>query len=191
MLEIQVLISWVTAKGNSSDNSCKRAYKGSLTWGKLRQAGGDDFIVSKSSKDDARCLIARFTCLPWHQNVFIARFLCLPWHQTPEQNALNLTSKQKRVYIDSKYLAQHSQVHQPHGKDFRYLESFDGLFANYFNYIMVLCDFFGRVRSLRAINNWDIHQKHTLAVNRYKSAPICGHSLARAQLIICCFRDSV
>ena len=40
-----------------------------------------------------------------------------------------------------------------------------GLFANLSDDFMVLCDFLGRARTLKAINNWYISPKNALAMN--------------------------
>ena len=55
------------------------------------------------------------------------------------------------------------------GKDGRYLVLVVGPFANLSDDFMVLCDFLGRARALKAINSWYISPKHALALamNRY------------------------
>ena len=47
---------------------------------------------------------------------------------------------------------------------------------------MVLNDFLGRARALKAINRWNISPKHALAMNR--------HILHWGKLILGCFRDA-
>ena len=58
---------------------------------------------------------------------------------------------------------------------------------------MVLSNFLGRARSLKAIYSWDINPKHALKMNRHILVPLFGHlaSLAWAKLILGRFRDAV
>ena len=58
---------------------------------------------------------------------------------------------------------------------------------------MVLCDFLGRARALKAINSWNISPKHALAMNRHILVSHFGHlaSLVWAKLILGRFRDAV
>ena len=66
-------------------------------------------------------------------------------------------------YHDSTF----TQVLKSHGKDGRYLELVVGPFANLSDDFMVLCDFLGRARALKAIYSWNISPKHALAMNRH------------------------
>ena len=58
---------------------------------------------------------------------------------------------------------------------------------------MVLCDFLGRARALKAIYSWYISPKHALAMNRHILVSHFGHlvSLVWAKLILGRFRDAV
>jgi len=44
---------------------------------------------------------------------------------------------------------------------------YSALFANLSEDFIVLCDFLGRARALKAINSWYISPKHALAMNRH------------------------
>ena len=99
-----------------------------------------------------------------------------------------------RKNLDSKYPGStFTQRLKSYGKDGRYLVLVVGPFANLSDDFMVLCDFLGRVRALRAINSWNISPKHALAVNRHILITRFGHlaALAWARLILSRFRDSV
>ena len=50
-----------------------------------------------------------------------------------------------------------------------------GPFANLCDDFMVLCDFLGRARALKAINRWNISPKHALAMNRHILVSHFGH----------------
>ncbi len=50
-------------------------------------------------------------------------------------------------------------------EDGRYLVLVVGPFANLSDDFMVLCDFLGRARALKAINSLNISPKHALAMN--------------------------
>ena len=53
-------------------------------------------------------------------------------------------------------------------KDGRYLVLVVGPFANLSgDFMVLLCDFLGRARAVKAINSWDISPKHALAMNRH------------------------
>ena len=52
-------------------------------------------------------------------------------------------------------------------KDGRYLMLVVGPFANLSDNFVVLCDFLGRARALKAIHSWNISPKHALAMNRH------------------------
>ena len=68
-----------------------------------------------------------------------------------------------------------------------------GPFANLSDDFMVLCDFLGRARALKAIYSWNISPKHALAINRHILLSHFGHlaSLVWAKLILGRFRDAV
>ena len=57
---------------------------------------------------------------------------------------------------------------------------------------MVLCDFLGRARALKAINSWNISPKHALAMNRHILIPHFGHlaSFVSEKLILGPFCDA-
>ena len=60
-------------------------------------------------------------------------------------------------------------------KDGRYLVMVVGPFANLSDDFMVLCDFLGRARALKAISSWYISPKHALAMNRHILVSHFGH----------------
>ena len=68
-----------------------------------------------------------------------------------------------------------------------------GPFANLSDDFMVLCDFLGRARALKAINSWNISPKHALAINRHILVSHFGHlaSLVWAKLTLGRFLDAV
>jgi hypothetical protein len=115
---------------------------------------------------------------------------------TPNARAQKFQSDvEKRVRdLDSKYPGStFTQRLKSYGKDGKYLVLVVGPFANLSDDFMVLCDFLGRVRALRAINSWNINPKHALAMNRHILITRFGHlaALAWARLILSRFRDSV
>ena len=115
---------------------------------------------------------------------------------TPNARAQQVQADtEKRAHdLDLKYPGStFTQVLKSHGKDGRYLVLVVGPFANLSDDFMVLCDFLGRVRAFRAINNWNISPKHALALNRHILVSHFGHlaSLVWAQLILGRFRDAV
>ena len=59
----------------------------------------------------------------------------------------------KAVFASEEGVDAHAAGIPPQAALLLHLESFDGLFVNHCDEIMVLCDFLGRVRVLRAINN--------------------------------------
>ena len=77
----------------------------------------------------------------------------------PERNRFNLTPKNAPVIsLDLKYPGPiFTKVLKSHGKDGRYLVLVVGPFANLSDDFMVLCDFLGRARALKAINKLE-HQ---------------------------------
>ncbi len=58
---------------------------------------------------------------------------------------------------------------------------------------MVLCDFLGRARALKAIYDWNISPKQALVINRNMLISHFGHlaSLVWTKLILDRFRDAV
>ena len=115
---------------------------------------------------------------------------------TPNARAQKFQSDvEKRARdLDSKYPGStFTQRLKSYGKDGKYLVLVVGPFANLSDDFMVLCDFLGRVRALRAINSWNINPKHALAINRHILITRFGHlaALAWARLILNRFRDSV
>ena len=86
-----------------------------------------------------------------------------------------------------------THVIKSHGKDGRYLVLVVCPFANLSDDFMVLCDFLGRARALKAINSWNISPKHALVINRHILVSHFGHlaSLVWAELILGRFRDAV
>ena len=76
---------------------------------------------------------------------------------------------EKRAHdLDLKYPgSSFTQVLKSHGKDGRDLVLVVGPFANLSDDFVVLCDFLGRARALKAIHSWSISLKHTLAMNRH------------------------
>ena len=115
---------------------------------------------------------------------------------TPNARAQKFQSDvEKRVRdLDSKYPGStFTQRLKSYGKDGKYLVLVVGPFANLSDDFMVLCDFLGRVRALRAINSWNINPKNALAMNRHILISRFGHlaALAWARLILSRFRDSV
>ena len=68
-----------------------------------------------------------------------------------------------------------------------------GPFADLSDNFMILCDFLGRARALKAIYSWSISPKHALAMNRRIRVSHFGHlsSLDWANLILSRFRDAV
>ena len=86
-----------------------------------------------------------------------------------------------------------TQVLKSHGKDGRYLVLVVGPFANLSDDLMVLCDFLGHARALKAINSWYISPKHTLSMNQHILVSHFGDlaSLVWAKLILGRFRDAV
>jgi hypothetical protein len=95
--------------------------------------------------------------------------------------------------LSGKPPAKHISFLKSHGKDGRYLVLVVGPFANLSDDFMVLCDFLGRARALKAINSWYISPKHALAMNRHILVSHFGHlaSLVWAKLILGRFRDAV
>jgi len=108
-----------------------------------------------------------------------------PWHRMSERNRFNLTSRNAPMISIWSILA--------HGKDGRYLMLVVGPFANLSDDFVVLCDFLGRARALKAIHSWNISPKHALAMNRNIFSLNFGHlaSLVWANLILGRFRDAV
>ena len=80
-----------------------------------------------------------------------------------------------------------TQVLKSHGKDGRYLVLVVGPFSNLSDDFMVLRDFLGRARALKAINNSNISPRHALAMNRHILVSHFGH-LASFQLSILVLR---
>ena len=112
---------------------------------------------------------------------------------TPNARAQQVTPKNAPI-IDLKYPGStFTHVLKSHGKDGRYLVLVVGPFANLSDDFMVLCDFLGRARALKAINSWNISPKHALAMNRHILVSHFGHlaSLVWAKLILGRFRDAV
>ena len=68
-----------------------------------------------------------------------------------------------------------------------------GPFANLSDDFVVLCDFLGRARALKAIHSWNISPKHALAMNRHILVTHVGPlaSSVWAKLILGRFRDAV
>ncbi len=60
-------------------------------------------------------------------------------------------------------------------------------FANLSDVFMVLCDFLGRARALKAIHSWNTSPKHAFAMNRFGNLT----SLVWAKLILGRIRDAV
>ena len=104
-----------------------------------------------------------------------------------ERNSQVQVDTEKRAHdLDLKYPGStFTQVLKSHGKDGRYLVLVVGPFANLSDDFMVLCDFLGRARALKAINSWYISPKHALAMNRHILVSHFGHlaSLVWAKLI--------
>ena len=102
---------------------------------------------------------------------------------TPNARAQHVQADtEKRAHdLDLKYPGStFTQVLKSHGKDGRYLVLVVGPFANLSDDFMVLYDFLGRARALKAINSWYISPKHALAMNRH----ILISSLVWAKLIL-------
>ena len=102
---------------------------------------------------------------------------------------------EKRAHdLDLKYLGfTFTQALKSHGKDDRKLLLVVGPFANLSDDFMVLSDFLGRARALKAINSWNTSPKHALAMNRHILASHFGQlaSLVWAKLILGRFCDAV
>ena len=116
--------------------------------------------------------------------------------KTPNARAQQVQADtEKRAHdLDLKYPGStFTQVLKSHGKDGRYIVLVVGPFANLSDDFMVLCDFLGRARALKAINSWYISPKHALAMNRHILVSHFGHlaSLVWAKLILGRFRDAV
>ena len=86
-----------------------------------------------------------------------------------------------------------TQILKSHGKDGRYLVLVVGPFVNLSDDFMVLCDFLGRARALKAIYSWNISPEHALVMSRHFLVSHFGHlaSLVRAKLILGYVRDDV
>ena len=90
-----------------------------------------------------------------------------------------------------------TQALKSHYKDGRYLVLVVGPFANLSDDFMVVCDFLGRARALKAINSWYISPKHAWAMNRHFLVSHFGHfaslvwAMIQAKLILGRFRDAV
>ncbi len=84
-------------------------------------------------------------------------------------NAIAQSDTEKRAHdLDLKNLGStFTHVLKSHAKDGRYFVLDVGPFANLSDDFMVLCDFLGRDRALKAINSWNISPKHALAMNRH------------------------
>jgi hypothetical protein len=98
------------------------------------------------------------------------------------------------ICLDLKYPGStFTHVLKSHGKDGRYLVLVVGPFSNLSDDFMVLCDFLGRARALKAINSWNISPKHALTMKRHSLVSHFGHlaSLVWAKLILGRFRDDV
>ena len=108
---------------------------------------------------------------------------------TPNARAQKYQSEvEKRGHgIDLKYPGStFTQRLKSYSKDGRYLILVVGLFANFSEDFMVLCDFLGRVRALRTLSSWNINPKHALAMNHHILVSHFGHvaALAWARLIL-------
>ena len=199
----QVLNSGVPAKGNNRNNTCNGAYKGSLNVG--AETRGDDDIEKNLQKMIPDGWIGRFLLdAPFNSppnrlddcETFVEFKTLASLAMTPNARAQQVQSDtEKRAHdLDLKYPGStFTQVLKSHGKDGRYLVLVVGPFANLSDDFMVLCDFLGRARALKAINSWNISPKHALAMNRHILVSHFGHlaSLVWAKLILGRFRDAV
>jgi hypothetical protein len=112
---------------------------------------------------------------------------------TPNARAQQVQGKRAHN-LDLKYPGStFTQVLKSHGEDGRYFVLVVGPFANLSDDFMVLWDFLGRARALKAIYSWNISPMHALAMNRHALVSHFGHlaSLVWAKLILGRFRDAV
>ena len=83
-----------------------------------------------------------------------------PWHRMPQSatgSSWHRKTRPRAHDLDLKYRGSaFTQVLESHGKDGRYLVLVVGPFANLSDDFMVLCDFLGRARALKAIYSWNI-----------------------------------
>ena len=191
------------AKGNNRFNTCNGAYKGSLNVG--TETRGDDDIEKNLQKMISDVWIGRFFLdAPFNsppnrlddRETFVEFKTLASLAMTPNVRAQQVQSDiEKRAHdLDLKYPGStFTQVLKSHGKDGRYLVLVVGPFANLSDDFVVLCDFLGRARALKAIHSWNISPKHALAMNRHILVSHFGHlaSLVWAKLILGRFRDAV
>ena len=80
---------------------------------------------------------------------------------------------EKRAHdLDLKYPGStFTQVLKTHGKDGRYLVLVVDPFANLSDDFMVLCDFLGHARALKAIHSWNISPKHEMGSHNALTMP--------------------
>jgi len=76
-------------------------------------------------------------------------------------------------------------------KDVRFLVLVVGPFSNLLDDFMVICDFLGRARALKAIYSRNISPKHAFAMNRHILVSNFGHLASLVWAILGRFHDSV